>query len=135
MAAAVFWIWHTPAPYASALSSDLMYAAMQLTLVASATCFWLAVRRSSAAAAMGAILATTVQMGLLGAIITFAARPLYEPHYASALDWGVSALEDQQLAGITMWAPGSIAYLVAAMCIGWRWLHAESARSLRTEPT
>jgi putative membrane protein len=128
VAALTFWLWHAPAPYAAALSSVPVYALMQLTLLASATVFWLAVRRAGPAAAMAAILATTVQMGLLGALITFAAQPLYPPHVASTLAWGVSPLEDQQLAGITMWAPGSVAYLVAAIWIGWRWMHAERAR-------
>ena len=134
VAAVTFWTWHAPAPYAAALSSHGIYALMQLTLLASATAFWFAVGRSAPAAAMGAILATTVSMGLLGALITFAVRPLYAPHFASTLSWGVSPLEDQQLAGITMWAPGSIAYLATAMWIGWRWMDAERARSVRVEP-
>jgi putative membrane protein len=134
LASAVFWTWHAPAPYAAALSSDAIYALMQLTLLASATAFWTAVRRSGPVAAMAAILVTTVSMGLLGALITFAGQPLYEPHFASTLSWGVSPLEDQQLAGITMWAPGSIAYLAAAMWIGWRWLDAERRRGLRIKP-
>ncbi len=134
VAAVTFWAWHAPAPYAAALSSDLIYALMQFTLLASAMAFWIAVRRSGATAAMGAILATTVSMGLLGALITFAGRPLYAPHFASTLSWGVSPLEDQQLAGITMWAPGSIAYLAAAMWIGWHWMDAERKRGLRIEP-
>ena len=132
--AIVFWTWHAPAPYAAALSSVLMYALMQFTLLASAMGFWIAIRRSSPTAAMAAILVTSVLMGLLGALITFAGRPLYAPHFASALSWGVSPLEDQQLAGILMWAPGSIAYLAAAMWIGWRWMDAERARGLRAEP-
>ena len=134
IAAAVFWTWHAPAPYAAALSSDSIYALMQLTLLASATAFWTAVRRSGPVAAMAAILITTVSMGLLGALITFAGQPLYEPHFASTLSWGVSPLEDQQLAGIMMWAPGSIAYLAAAMGIGWRWMDAERRRGLRINP-
>ncbi len=134
IAAIVFWTWHAPAPYAAALSSVLMYALMQFTVLASAMGFWIAIRRSGPTAAMGAILVTMVLMGLLGALITFAGQPLYAPHFASALSWGVSPLEDQQLAGITMWAPGSIAYLAAAMWIGWRWMDAERARGLRAEP-
>lgn len=127
----IFWVWHAPGAYAQALSSDLAYAAMQLSLLFSAMAFWLAVRRTSPPKAIGAVLATTVLMGLLGALITFASRPLYPPHFASAIGWGVSPLEDQQLAGIIMWAPGSIAYLVAAMWIGWRWLSAERASGVR----
>lgn len=131
IATVVFWVWHAPAAYAAALSSDAVYALMQCTLLASGVGFWLAVRRAGPAAAMGAVLVSTVLMGLLGALITFAARPLYPPHFASALSWGVAPLQDQQLAGITMWAPGSIAYLAAAIWIGWRWMHAERARDLR----
>jgi len=134
IAAVTFWAWHAPAPYAAALSSDVIYTLMQFTLLASAVAFWAAVRRSGATAAMGAILATMVSMGLLGALITFAGRPLYAPHFASALTWGVSPLADQQLAGITMWAPGSIAYLAAALWIGWRWMDTERKRGLLIEP-
>ncbi len=129
IATAVFWLWHAPAPYAAALSSDGVYALMQLSLLASATLFWFAARRAAPIAAIGAILVTMVLMGLLGALILFAGRPLYEPHLASTLAWGVSPLEDQQLAGLLMWAPGSLAYLAAAIGIGWHWLQAE--RGLR----
>lgn len=134
IATVVFWTWHAPVPYAAALSSHAVYALMQGTLLASAMLFWLAVRRAGPAEAIGAVLVSTVWMGLLGALITFAGRPLYPPHFASALSWGIAPLEDQQLAGITMWAPGSIAYLAAAMGIGWRWMSAERARGVRAEP-
>ena len=29
--------------------------------------------------------------------------------------WGLSALEDQQLAGVIMWVPGGLGYLVAGL--------------------
>ena len=126
-AAAVFWLWHAPGPYAAALSSDGLYWLMQASLLATATSFWAAVRRAEPGAAIVAVLATTVQMGLLGALITFSVRPLYAPHFASALSWGVTPLYDQQLAGVVMWAPGSFAYLVAALVIGRRWLRESAA--------
>jgi putative membrane protein len=134
VAAVVFWTWHVPSPYAAALSSVAVYALMQFSLLGSALAFWVAVRRSAPAAALAAILVTTVVMGLLGALITFAPRPLYAPHFASSLAWGVAPLEDQQLAGILMWAPGSIAYLLAAVWIGWRWMRSERDRPLHAEP-
>lgn len=124
ISALVFWAWHAPAAYAAALASDALYWLMQASLLASATVFWIAVRRAGAVAAMAAILVAMVPMGLLGALITFAMRPLYEPHFASTLAWGVAPLQDQQLAGVLMWAPGSLVYLAAAVGIGWRWLRA-----------
>jgi putative membrane protein len=127
LATAVFWAWHAPSSYAAALSSDALYWLMQLLLLASATAFWLAVQRAAPAVSIAAILATTLAMGLLGALITFAGRPLYEPHFASTLAWGIAPLADQQLAGVVMWAPGSIAYLLAALWIGARWLRPRTA--------
>ena len=126
-AAATFWLWQAPGPYAAAFSSDGIYWLMQASLLATATLFWAAVRRAEPGAAIAAMLATTVQMGLLGALITFSVRPLYPPHFASTLSWGVMPLADQQLAGVVMWAPGSFAYLLAALLIGRRWLRESAA--------
>ncbi len=70
----VFWAWHAPPLYALALSHDAVYALMQLSLLGVAVGFWSAIRRSSAPAAAAALLATMVQMGLLGALLTFVPR-------------------------------------------------------------
>jgi putative membrane protein len=120
--AAIFWTWHAPAAYAWALSEDLAYWLMQVSLLASAAWFWAAVRAASAPAAVGALLVAMVQMGLLGALITFAAQPLYAPHAATTLAWGLSPLEDQQIAGLIMWAPAAGLYLTAALVILGRWI-------------
>ena len=127
--AAVFWAWHAPPAYALALSSHAAYWLMQGSLLASAAIFWIAVRRASAPAAVGALLATMVQMGLLGALITFASRPLYAPHFVSTLAWGYSPLEDQQLAGLIMWAPAAAFYLGAALLLLGRWIGPDVRRA------
>jgi putative membrane protein len=127
LAAGTFWLWHAPDVYAAALSSTAVYWSMQLSLLATAVAFWAAVGRAGPAVALAAILASSVLMGLLGALIAFAARPFYAPHFASTAGWGVAPLDDQQLAGIVMWAPGSLLYLAAALWIGWRWLRAGRA--------
>ncbi|WP_447756376.1 cytochrome c oxidase assembly protein [Sphingopyxis fribergensis] len=118
----LFWVWHAPAPYAAALSNDLVFWTMQLSLLASAMTFWGALRRASSPTAILLLLAMMVQMGLLGALITFAASPLYAPHAASTLAWGLTPLEDQQLAGLIMWAPAAVFYLAAALWRGWHML-------------
>ncbi len=113
----VFWVWHAPAVYSEALSNDLIYWLMQISLLASAVWFWSAVRASSAPAAVAGLLVTTVQMGLLGALIAFAGQPLYAPHLLTTAVWGLTPLEDQQVAGLLMWAPALGLYLAAAL---WR---------------
>lgn len=118
----VFWAWHAPGAYAWALSSDAAYWLMQLTLLASAVWFWAAVRAASAPAAVAGLLIATVQMGLLGALLTFAARPFYAPHLATTLSWGLTPLQDQQASGLIMWAPAAAAYLACALVVLGRWI-------------
>jgi putative membrane protein len=67
-----------------------------------------------------------VQMGLLGALITFAGEPLYAPHLLTTAAWGLTPLEDQQLGGLIMWAPAAAVYLVAALLVAGRWLRDET---------
>lgn len=122
--AITFWMWHSPGLYA-ALSSDLLYWLMQITLVGTAMGFWLALRSSSTPAAIAALLASTVQMGLLGSLLTFAQTPFYRPHFLTTRPWGMGALEDQQLAGLIMWAPSAGLYLGAALFLVHRWLAQE----------
>jgi cytochrome c oxidase assembly factor CtaG len=48
----------------------------------------------------------------LAAILTFSDRVIY-PAYAAAPRLGdLSALEDQAIAGVIMWVPGSVAFLL-----------------------
>lgn len=123
--AIAFWLWHAPGLYAEALSSDFVYWLMQLTITATAAGFWAAVRRTSGLSAVAALLFSTVQMGLLGALITFAGAPLYAPHFFTTEPWGLSALEDQQVAGLIMWAPSAALYLGAALFLSNRWFAGE----------
>jgi putative membrane protein len=117
--ALVLWFWHAPAPYTAALTSDGLFWAMQLTLLGSAWAFWQGVfsPRSAPVSVLIALLGTIVQMGLLGALITFAPVPLYPPHLLTTGPWSMSALEDQQLAGLIMWIPSVAPYLVAALVL------------------
>jgi putative membrane protein len=120
--AVVFWAWHAPGVYAWALSSDAAYWLMQLSILGTAAGFWDAIRRAEAPVAVVALFATMVQMGVLGALITLASTPLYAPHLLGPQAWGLTPLEDQQVAGLIMWAPAAVAYLAAALLLADRWL-------------
>jgi len=78
------------------------------------------IRQAGPVPGVAALLISTVQMGLLGALITFAGAPIYAPHLLTTLAWGMSPLEDQQLAGLVMWVPSAALYLAAAIWIGHR---------------
>lgn len=118
--AVTFWLWHAPPLYEAAMSSDAMFWLMQVTITASAAVWWAKIVRSPAHASATALLATMVAMGALGALLTFAGRAFYAPHWLTTQSWGLSPIEDQQIAGIIMWAPASLVYLLAALAILYR---------------
>lgn len=115
--AGVFWTWHAPAAYAWALSSDASYWLMQSSLAITALWFWLAVRAARPLPAVGALLVSTVQMGLLGALLTVAGQAVYTPHATTTWAWGLRPLQDQQAAGLIMWAPAAAIYLWVGLAI------------------
>ncbi len=125
--AVTFWLWHAPPAYEAALSNGAVYWLMQASLLLTAFALWRALRAAPLTSAIAALLATMVQMGLLGALLTFAGAPLYAPHYLGPIAWGLTPLEDQQLAGLIMWAPGAGLYLAAALTLLARWFARERA--------
>lgn len=118
----LLWAWHAPAAYGWALSHDGAYWLMQVCLLGSSLLFWLCIRTAKAPSAVAGLLAAMVQMGMLGALLTFAAQAVYAPHLVTTAAWGMTPLQDQQLAGLIMWAPGSALYLLAALWALGRWL-------------
>lgn len=133
--AGVVWVWHAPAAYQAALESQLMHAFEHITFLLAALLFWWAVlkevrRRERGGALMAALGFTMFQMGLLGGLINLARERLY-PFYegGSLLGWRLTALEDQQLAGLVMWLPGGILFFVLLLLYGMAWLEQAEERS------
>lgn len=130
--AAALWGWHLPSAYAAALSDPVWYWLMQGSLLASGVWFWAALlsRRTAPVLGMATLAAFSAQMGLLGAILVFAPTALYAPHVGTTAVWGLTPLEDQQLAGVVMWVLGALPYLGAAVVALGLWLKAaEPARA------
>ena len=68
-----------------------------------------------------------LQGSMLGALITFAGRPLYESHLDIPPGWGLAPLADQQLAGLIMWVPPALLYIGVIAWLFAAWLKAVSA--------
>jgi len=117
----ILWVWHMPAPYEWGLATVPAYWLMQASLLGSAWLLWRAILSSTeqVSSALIALVATSGQMGFLGALIVFAQRPLYPVHFASTEAWGMSPLTDQQLAGLLMWVPASLPYLGVGLWLAW----------------
>lgn len=130
--AVAFWVWHSPAAYAAAMSNSGVYWFMELSLLATAVWFWasLLAVRASPPAYLTILVGFSAQMGLLGAILVFAPDPLFTPHFGTTAIWGLTPLEDQQLAGLVMWVPGVIPYLFAAVAGLGLWARSALRQSL-----
>lgn len=116
--AVLLWVWHAPGFYAATFESNAVYWAMHVTLLGSALPLWRVLLAHDAAGLLHRLLAgfaTAVQMGLLGALITFAPRALYAPHLLTSAPWGYTPLEDQQLGGLIMWVPGCSVFVIALL--------------------
>ena len=116
--AVVLWCWHAPGPYAATFHSDVIYWLMHATSFGAALWLWTALLespREHLGGFLAAALATTLQMGFLGAVITFSARPVYVAHWLTTGAWGLTPLQDQQLGGVIMWIPAGVIFLGAIM--------------------
>jgi len=124
--AVVLTAWHLPTLYQRSLGSEWAHALQHTSFLAAAVLYWWSVLETPAArrhrgAAVLSLFLTSLYTGALGALITFAAAPWYPAYHETAL-WGLTSIEDQQLAGLVMWMPGGVAYLVAALALTARWL-------------
>jgi putative membrane protein len=119
--AIILWFWHAPGPYEWGLATVPGYWLMQGSLLGSGWLMWRAILAPTAQAgpALIALVATVGQMGLLGALIVFASRPLYAAHFTSTWSWGFSPLADQQLAGLIMWVPAILPYVGVGLWLAW----------------
>lgn len=130
-----FVFWHMPGPYQWAVGDELVHAFEHLSFVTTALMFWTIVvepsgrRRIGHGAAMVFLGTTAVFSGLPGAVIFLSPRPLYPIHAAGTAAWGLSLMEDQQLAGVIMWIPGGFVYLAAIEWLFLRWLREAERRS------
>ncbi|MVA37728.1 cytochrome c oxidase assembly protein [Agrobacterium vitis] len=111
----VIWLWHLPLPYTWALSGSFAYWAMEIPLLLSSLWLWREILdpKRAAGGALAVCGATILQMTILGAFLTLAPHPLFSPHFLTTDIYGLSPLEDQQLAGLLMWVPASLPYVAA----------------------
>jgi putative membrane protein len=112
------WFWHMPAPYDATFSSTAAYWLMHVTLFGSAVLLWRGLLHHSpgrTVEVLGVGALTSMHMGLLGAVLTFAGHPLFLWHLTTTQVWGLSPLRDQQLGGTLMWVPGIVLFLFAAL--------------------
>jgi putative membrane protein len=154
---AALWAWHAPGPYDAAVKNGAVHALEHLSFLATAILFWwVAIRpgfRRRSSGGLGGlkqgggaergsppggsevlyVITAGIQSGALGAVLTFAGSPLYPAYTHAVARWGLTPLQDQQLAGLIMWIPAGMVYVVAAGALFVRWLLTMEREARRAE--
>jgi putative membrane protein len=133
-----FVFWHSPGPYQWALEDERVHIVEHLSFFLTSLAFWSIVlarpgtrRRLGYGPTLLFVVSTAVLSGLPGALMIFAPRPLYPGHAQGVAKWGLTLLEDQQIAGLIMWIPAGAAYILAVVVVFLEWMRHAEVRALR----
>ena len=134
------WFWHVPALYNAAFRNESIHLIQHLCFFGTSVLFWWSLAhgrqgRAGYGAAAVYVFATAVHGGLLGALLTVAPRVWYAPYLVPQADGWLSPLEDQQMAGLLMWVPASVAFAAGGLMLFAGWLaHADRLSRLPARP-
>lgn len=133
------WIWHPPKFFEAALHNEAIHTVEHLVFLISAMLFWWILFKPTGqkhvryGMAILYLFTTVLHSAVLGALMTFTSRPWYPYYAALVIPWGLTPLQDQQLAGLIMWMPGG--FILTVLTIGYfaAWLRALEQRSMRSQ--
>jgi cytochrome c oxidase assembly factor CtaG len=114
--------------YQAALRDPLLHDAQHLSFFTAASLFWrlcldpLAGRRLSALGAIPYLFTTALHSAALGIFLALSQRTWYPDYVTRTSAWGLTPLEDQQLAGLIMWMPACLIYPAVAAILFGTWL-------------
>ena len=137
--AGFMWLWHIPGMYDLALHNSTVHALEHTCFFAAGSLYWWhilsPIRNRRRLRGLGPIMymvSSRLLVGLLGIVLVFAPHAIYpyyksQPHY-----WGLSATEDQALAGVEMALEQSIVMGIALVYLFVQMLN-ESERDAQRE--
>src|SRR5262249_48468573 len=118
--------WHLPFAYDAAVRNTVLHGIEHLSLLVSGLALWWIIVtgtwRDRAGLAILYLFLAGLPMGAIAALLALANHPLSTSQLPGRAQWGLTPIEDQQLAGAIMWVPGGIVYLAAASALFVRWL-------------
>ena len=133
----VIFLWHVPPVYRWAMNGALRHGLMNLSFLGTGLLFWSVIlepvgrRRLDYASCALYVFSAALVTALPGALVTFARQPLYLTDLHGPIPFGLSALADQQLAGLIMWIPMDLILFAVALAL----MAAALNRNGRAEPT
>ena len=135
----VMWLWHVPALYDAALENAALHTLEHLSFAAAGLLYWWhllsPIRSRLRLAGMGPILymvSTKILVGFLGILLAFSPDLLYAYTWEGR-KWGLSSLDDQQVAGLVMALEQSIVMGIALAYLFFRMLAESDADDQRAE--
>jgi putative membrane protein len=138
VAAATFivnmWLWHAPPLYELALTELPVHALMHVAFLATGLLFWWPVvqpLRSTAGprdvTRLVYVFVSGFPMGILALILLASPNVLYDYYETAPRLWGISALADQQVAGVIMGVLGESTAFLAFSYLFFKLMSAEDA--------
>jgi putative membrane protein len=132
---AALWIWHVPALFEWALHSEAVHAVQHVSFVVTAALFWWGMvhgRYGRAGYGVGVlyVFLTALHSTLLGALLTVAPSTWYRSYDVTAAQHRIDAQADQQLAGLVMWVPSGVIFIVIGLALVAAWLGESERRVL-----
>jgi cytochrome c oxidase assembly factor CtaG/ferredoxin len=113
------WIWHLPSLFDRTFVSPTLHQLEHITFVGASILFWKPIIEATRSQSgkppwwlIPYLLFADVQNTLLSALLTFSSRPLYSHYDDMPRLMRLSVLQDQSAAGVLMWVPGSIGFLI-----------------------
>lgn len=127
VSAGILWFWHLPVTYDLAVLHPEMHALEHLSFVVAAFFFWWLLfrpvgHRMDRGAGILYLFAAGLQASMLGALLTFSGSAWYGVHAHTTEAFGLTPVQDQQLAGLIMWIPAALVYLGACAVLFVQWL-------------
>lgn len=124
----VLFAWHDPGLYGMAQGNGWIHDLEHISFFGTAMFFWWRVTgagphihgRSSLLARIGYVLAVVPPNMFLGVAISLAESPIYTYYLGVPRLYGISVMDDQTMAGLIMWIPGSMMYIVAGLILAAR---------------
>jgi putative membrane protein len=111
-------VWHYPPLYDAAQGRTITHDLEHASFLAAALLFYWPLihptggkRRMSYGAGILYLFPAKITGFVIGAALSMAQTPWYQTYIAAPRLWGLSALDDQQLAGLIMWIFGGLLYI------------------------